>query len=158
MGLHDLHAPRGATHKRTRVGRGESSGHGKTSGRGGKGQTARTGKGKPGRGFEGGQMPMYRRMPKRGFTNVFAKEWAVVNVDSLGKVFAAGAIVDTAALIQVGLATRRVAGLRILGRGELALALEVRAHHFSESARSKIEGSGGKAVVLSDIPQASAAS
>src|SRR3989339_408904 len=105
MRLNDLKAPVGANKRRKRVGRGESSGHGKTAGRGGKGQTARTGKGKPRRGFEGGQMPMYRRMPKRGFVNVFARPVVEVNIDTLAHRFGAGATVDLLALRAQGLAT-----------------------------------------------------
>src|SRR5215469_459804 len=100
MRLHDLKPRPGAKHRRKRVGRGESSGHGKTAGRGGKGQTARTGKGKPGLGFEGGQMPMYRRMPKRGFRNIFAIKTAELNLDMLGEFFEKGATVDLEACRQ----------------------------------------------------------
>ncbi|MEK7704309.1 MAG: 50S ribosomal protein L15 [Myxococcota bacterium] len=146
MRLHDLRAPKGASKKRHRVGRGESSGWGKTSGTGGKGQTARTGKGKPGLGFEGGQMPMFRRMPKRGFVNIFAKEWAEVNLDVLVKHFQAGAVVTLDALRTAGLASRRMAGVRVLGRGDLGYALTVHADHFSATAKQKIEAAGGKAL------------
>jgi len=146
MRLCDLHAPRGANRKRKRVARGESSGHGKTAGRGGKGQTARTGKGKPRRGFEGGQMPMYRRMPKRGFTNIFAKSWAVVNLDTLAQHFTAGTEIDLAALHAAGLAAKTVDGFRVLGRGEVQHALTIKADHFSASAKKKIEAAGGKAL------------
>lgn len=152
MRLHQLKAPAGANRKRTRVGRGESSGLGKTSGRGGKGQTARTGKGKPRRGFEGGQMPMYRRMPKRGFTNIFAKSWAEVNLDTLAKQFAAGSTVDIAALREKGLARNRHDGVRVLGRGEMPHALTVKADHFSASAKQKIEAAGGKALAAQEAP------
>jgi len=157
MLLSNLHAPRGANRKRKRVARGESSGHGKTAGRGGKGQTARTGKGKPRRGFEGGQMPMYRRMPKRGFTNIFAKTWAVVNLDTLAQHFGAGLEVDLKALHAAGLAAKTVDGFRVLGRGELAHALTIKADHFSASAKQKIEAAGGKALdVQGAQPQATA--
>src|SRR5687767_6190226 len=142
MRLHDIKVPRGATQVRKRVGRGESSGMGKTSGKGGKGQTARTGKGKPRRGFEGGQTPMYRRMPKRGFTNIFAKKWAEVNVDTLAKYFQAKAEVTLAALQAAGLAPRYADGMRVLGRGEIKHALSITADHFSASAKEKIEASG----------------
>jgi large subunit ribosomal protein L15 len=145
MQLHDLHAPRGANRKRKRKARGESSGLGKTAGRGGKGQTARSGKGKPGLGFEGGQMPMYRRMPKRGFHNIFRKRWAEVNLDRLER-FAAGTEIDLGLLKAQGLANRRAEGLRVLGRGEVSHALTVKADHFTASARQKIEAAGGKAI------------
>jgi large subunit ribosomal protein L15 len=148
MRLHNLAAPEGANKRNKRVGRGESSGHGKTAGRGGKGQTARTGKGKPGRGFEGGQMPMYRRMPKRGFAKPFAKLWVEVNVDTLAKIFPSGAVVDFGALLKVGLATKKADGFRVIGRGDLSHALTVTANHFSASAKEKIEKAGGKIVVI----------
>jgi len=150
MNLHTLHAPKGANKKRTRIGRGESSGHGKTAGRGGKGQTARTGKGKPGRGFEGGQMPMFRRMPKRGFVIPFPKKWVVANLDLLAAHFKAGAAVDVHAMTAAGLGGKNVDGLRVLGRGELTHALTVTAHHVSESAKTKIEAAGGKVVLVVD--------
>ena len=152
MHLHDLPAPEGANKKRKRVGRGESSGHGKTAGRGGKGQTARTGKGKPGRGFEGGQMPMYRRMPKRGFVMPFAKTWAVINVDVLALHFPSGTEVNLAAAVGAGLAARHVDGIRVIGRGELKHPLNVTAHHFSASAKQKIEAAGGKITVIEPKP------
>lgn len=143
MQLHTLRAPVGANKKRKRVGRGESSGHGKTAGRGGKGQTARTGKGKPGHGFEGGQVPMYRRMPKRGFTNVFAGKYAEVNLDILATRFEKGATVDFAALLTQGLAKKKDDGFRVLGRGDLKHALKVKADHVTASAKQKIEAAGG---------------
>ena len=145
MRLHDLKAPEGANRKRKRVGRGESSGHGKTAGRGGKGQTARTGKGKPGHGFEGGQMPMYRRMPKRGFLNKFARLAVEVNLDVLATRFGPGATVDMAALRDVGLARKKTEVFRVLGRGELGHALVIKADHFTASAKEKIEKAGGQA-------------
>ena len=148
MQLHNMRAPEGANKRMKRIGRGESSGHGKTAGRGGKGQTARTGKGKPGRGFEGGQMPMYRRMPKRGFAKPFAKQWVEVNVDTQAARFAAGAAVDFQALLAVGLATKKADGFRVIGRGEIPHALTITANHFSESAKQKIEAAGGKVVVI----------
>lgn len=147
--LHDLHRPVGANKKPKRVGRGESSGHGKTAGRGGKGQTARTGKGKPGAGFEGGQMPMYRRMPKRGFTNKFRRRAAEVNVGLLEAHFAAGAEVNLEAVQQAGLASGRAVVLRILGEGSLSHALQVTAEHVTAGAREKIQAAGGKVVALS---------
>ncbi|MBI5510009.1 MAG: 50S ribosomal protein L15 [Deltaproteobacteria bacterium] len=157
MRLNDLKAPQGANKKCKRVGRGESSGHGKTAGRGGKGQSARTGKGKPRRGFEGGQMPMYRRMPKRGFVNAFAKPVIEVNVDTLAGRFTAGATVDLETLRSMGLAPTRALGLRVLGRGEITHALTVKADHFSASAKQKIEAAGGKAVDLMPAKEAAPA-
>ena len=145
--LHNLHPSAGAKKKRKRIGRGESSGHGKTAGRGGKGQTARTGKGKPGAGFEGGQVPMYRRMPKRGFVNVFARPTVALNVDTLAAHFPAGARIDLAALVARGLARRADRVFRVLGRGEVGQALHVVADHVSASARAKLEAGGGSAAL-----------
>lgn len=146
MRLHNLKAPRGANKGSKRVGRGESSGWGKTSGRGHKGQGQRSGTGKPRVGFEGGQMPMFRRMPKRGFTNIFAKDWAEVNVDVLAKRFEAGTEIDLAVLRKAGLASKKHDGVRILGRGDIGHALTVKADHFTKAAKSKIEAAGGKAI------------
>jgi len=157
MRLNDLKAPVGANKKRKRVGRGESSGHGKTAGRGGKGQTARTGKGKPRRGFEGGQMPMYRRMPKRGFVNAFAIPVVEINVDTLADRFQAGATVDLKALRAQGLATTRDHGVRVLGRGEIKYAITVKANHFSASAKAKIEAAGGQAIDLAPVAKSAEA-
>lgn len=148
MQLHDLKAPEGANKRHKRVGRGESSGHGKTAGRGGKGQTARTGKGKPGLGFEGGQMPMYRRMPKRGFKNIFRARSFEINLDMLAARFKAGAEVTLETLREAGLASKRDEKLRILGRGELKHALKVSADHFTASAKEKIVKAGGQATEL----------
>lgn len=144
MNLFEQTAPEGATKKRKRIGRGESSGQGKTAGRGGKGQTARTGKGKPAAGFEGGQMPMYRRMPKRGFTNKFRIACAELNLDVLSQVFPAGAEVTLELCQLLGLARGRDKRLRVLGRGDIGHAVVVHAHHVSESARAKIEAAGGR--------------
>jgi large subunit ribosomal protein L15 len=144
MNLFEQNAPAGATKKRKRIGRGESSGHGKTAGRGGKGQTARTGKGKPAAGFEGGQMPMYRRMPKRGFTNKFRIACAELNLDVLGQAFPANAEVNLEVCQALGLARGRDQRLRILGRGDISHAVVVRAHHVTGSARAKIEAAGGR--------------
>jgi large subunit ribosomal protein L15 len=147
MELHQLCRPAyGSNKKRKRVGRGESSGSGKTAGRGGKGQTARTGKGKPRAGFEGGQMPMYRRMPKRGFKNIFAIPSAVVNLDALERVFAEGSRVDLESARAMGLATRTDEKLRVLARGELTKKLVVCADHISGAAREKIVAVGGQVV------------
>ena len=148
MQLHELKAPAGAGHSKKRVGRGESSGWGKFSGRGSGGQGQRSGTGKPSPGFEGGQTPMYRRMPKRGFVNIFAKRWASVNLDVLAKRFGDGATVDIETVRAAGLASKSDAGLRVLGRGELSHKLTVTAHHVTAAARKKIEAAGGSVVLV----------
>ena len=151
MRLHDLKPRPGATHRRKRLGQGESSGHGKTSGRGGKGQTARSGSSIR-IGFEGGQMPLIRRIPKRGFNNVrFATQFIAVNVGELNQ-FDDGARVDEAALCAVGLANGRSSGVKILGDGELSKKLTVNAHAFSASARAKIEAKGGTCEIAGSKP------
>lgn len=142
MRLHDLKPRPGAKHRRKRLGQGESSGHGKTSGRGGKGQTARSGSSIR-IGFEGGQMPLIRRIPKRGFNNArFATQYIVVNVGDLNK-FDDGAKVDETALRAIGLANGRADGIKILGEGELSKKLTVSVNAFSASAKAKIEAKGG---------------
>lgn len=147
MRLHDLKPRPGAKHRRKRLGQGESSGHGKTAGRGGKGQTARSGSSIR-IGFEGGQMPLIRRIPKRGFNNArFATRWLPVNVRDLN-VFADGASVDEAAIKAAGLANGPGDGVKILGDGELGKKLNVSVSAFSASARAKIEAKGGKCEVL----------
>jgi large subunit ribosomal protein L15 len=142
MRLHDLRPRPGAKHRRKRLGQGESSGHGKTSGRGGKGQTARSGSSiRPG--FEGGQMPLIRRIPKRGFNNVrHGIRYLPVNLEDLNQ-FNDGSKVDLAALYSAGLANGTSDGIKILGSGELTRKLTVSAHSFSASAKSKIEAKGG---------------
>ncbi len=147
MGLHDLRPARGATHKRKRIGRGPGSGHGKTAGRGNKGFWSRSGSSQK-RGFEGGQMPLHRRVPKRGFTNIFRKEFSEVNVDTLAARFAAGATVGPDELRSAGIVHKILDGLKVLGRGEIAHALIVKAHRFSAEARRKIEAAGGTVEVL----------
>ena len=144
IGLNNLKAPAGATHKKKRVGRGPGSGLGKTSGRGNKGQKSRSGySGK--RGFEGGQMPLHRRLPKRGFTNIFKREWAEVNLADLEKMFEAGASVTPEALVEKGLVRKsKQKSIVILGQGEIKKSLTVAAHRFSATARQKIEAAGGK--------------
>jgi len=142
MRLHDLKPRPGATHRRKRLGQGESSGHVKTSGRGGKGQTARSGSSIR-IGFEGGQMPLIRRIPKRGFNNArFATRYVPVNLEALNR-FEDGAAVDAAKLRELGLAGGPVKRIKILGNGELTRKLSVQAHAFSASARAKIEKLGG---------------
>src|SRR5947209_8111558 len=138
MRLHDLKPRPGAKHRRKRLGQGESSGHGKTSGRGGKGQTARSGSSIR-IGFEGGQMPLIRRIPKRGFNNArHGTRYHPVNLEALNQ-FDDGAMVDEAALRNVGLANGRSDGVKILGDGDLTKKLSVSAHAFSASAKPKIE-------------------
>ena len=146
MNLHELHYTEGARKERKRVGRGTSSGHGKTSTRGQKGQGARSGGGKK-PGFEGGQTPLFMRLPKRGFTNVNRKEFAIVNVEDLNK-FEANAVVDFEALKAAGLVKKELDGLKILGNGELSVALTVKANKFSASAVKAIEAAGGKTEVI----------
>ncbi|SDF50834.1 50S ribosomal protein L15 [Sporolituus thermophilus] len=146
MKLHELSPAPGSKHKRTRVGRGLGSGLGKTAGRGHKGQKARAGGGvRPG--FEGGQMPIYRRLPKRGFHNKFAKEYAEVNVNQLNR-FENGAVVDPVALVEAGILKNVRDGVRILGNGELEKSLTVKAHGFTKSAVEKIQAAGGKVEVI----------
>lgn len=148
INLHSLKATPGARTASRRLGRGESSGSGKTSGRGHKGQYARSGhKFKPG--FEGGQMPLIRRIGKRGFHNVNRHEWAPVNVGCLG-CFESGAAVTEATLRAAGLVRGKVDGIKILGDGELTIKLTVSAHSFSSQARAKIEAAGGTCQILQD--------
>lgn len=147
VGLHNLRPAKGATRKRKRIGRGPGSGHGKTAGRGNKGFWSRSGSSQK-RGFEGGQMPLHRRVPKRGFTNIFRKEFAEVNVDSLAARFPAGSTVGPEELKGIRLIRKLQDGLKVLGRGEIGHALTVRAHRFSAEARKKIEAAGGKVEIL----------
>ena len=146
MKLNQLTATPGATKERKRIGRGYGSGNGKTAGKGHKGQKARAGHGQQ-PGFEGGQMPLQRRIPKRGFSNIFAKEIVSVNVGTLNK-FEDGAAVDAAALIQAGIVKKSCDGVKILSNGELNKKLTVKANAFSEAAKAKIEAAGGKAEVI----------
>ncbi|MGI6256226.1 MAG: 50S ribosomal protein L15 [Acutalibacter sp.] len=146
MKLNQLTATPGATKERKRIGRGYGAGTGKTAGKGHKGQKARAGHGmRPG--FEGGQMPMQRRMPKRGFNNIFAKEIVAVNVGSLNK-FEDGATVDAAALTEAGIVKKACDGVKILSNGKLEKKLTVKANAFSAAAKEKIEAAGGKAEVI----------
>ncbi|MBX3279434.1 MAG: 50S ribosomal protein L15 [Acidobacteria bacterium] len=148
MGLNKIKAPAGATHAKKRVGRGPGSGLGKTSGRGNKGQKSRSGYSQK-RGFEGGQMPLHRRLPKRGFTNIFKQEWAEVNLADLDRHFAAGEAVTPEVLVEKGLVRKaKQQAIVILGEGEVAKALEVSAHRFSAAAKRKIEAAGGKAETI----------
>jgi large subunit ribosomal protein L15 len=147
MRLHDLKPRPGSKHRRKRLGQGESSGRGKTAGRGGKGQTARSGSSiRPG--FEGGQMPLIRRIPKRGFNNArHTVEYVPVNLESLNQ-FEDGATVDELALRNVGLANGTLKRIKILGNGELSKKLKITAHAFSASAKAKIEKLGGSCAVI----------
>jgi large subunit ribosomal protein L15 len=144
MNLNELQPAAGSRHVRNRVGRGSSSGNGKTAGRGQKGQKAR---GKVRLGFEGGQMPLYRRIPKRGFTNISRKEFAVVNVDKLNR-FEDGQEITPALLIESGVVKNEKSGIKILGVGQLEKKLTVKAHKFSASAAAAIEAAGGSTEVI----------
>ncbi len=148
MKLHDLRpAEGGGVKAKKRLGRGIGSGLGKTSGRGQKGQNARSGGGvRPG--FEGGQMPLFRRLPKRGFTNIFAKDFAEINVGVLADYFKDGDVVTPEILLEKKLVKKAKDGVRILGNGEINVKLEVKAQHFTKSAAEKIEAAGGKAEVI----------
>ena len=141
MELSKLKPKKGARHAKKRVGRGPGSGHGKTAGRGEKGQKSRSGFSRM-TGFEGGQMPLHRRLPKRGFTNIFKKEHAVVNLADLER-FDNGALVDESALRHAGLVKGRNDGIKVLGNGKLTKKLTVHATKFSETARKAIEAAGG---------------
>ena len=147
MSLSNLRPPKGAKHARKRVGRGPGSGHGKTASRGSKGAKSRSGF-RFKRGFEGGQMPLHRRVPKRGFTNIFRVEYAVVNLDTLAEVFEAGSAVTPELLRERGLVRASRAPIKVLGRGEISKALTVKAHKFSGSAAEKIAKAGGKAEAI----------
>ena len=147
MKLHDLSPAAGSSKERKRIGRGPASGQGKTAGKGHKGQKARAGRGMRA-GFEGGQMPLQRRIPKRGFNNIFATEMAIANVATLDKYFDDGAAVTVDALIEKGIIKKTLDGVKILGQGELTKKLTVQANAFSDSAKSKIEAAGGKAEVI----------
>ena len=147
MKLHELSPAPGSTSERKRIGRGPASGQGKTAGKGHKGQKARAGRGMRA-GFEGGQMPLQRRIPKRGFVNIFAKEIAIVNLSAIDEKFADGAVVDIEALIEAGLVKKALDGVKVLGNGEISKKLTVKANAFSESAKAKIEAAGGKAEVI----------
>ena len=146
MKLYELTPAPGSKKESFRKGRGHGSGNGKTAGRGHKGQNARSGGGvRPG--FEGGQMPLYRRLPKRGFTNKFAKDYVAINVSALEK-FENGAVVDAMALKEAGVISKVMDGVVIMGRGEITKSLTVKAVRFTESAKEKIEKAGGKAEVI----------
>jgi len=140
MNLSELKPPAGQKHAKRRVGRGMGSGRGKTSGRGHKGQRSISGYSKQ-RGFEGGQMPLHRRLPKRGFTNIFRAEFAVINVGRLDKL--EGDVFDADRLVELGVIKKMKAGLKVLGNGELSRKITVKAHKFSKAAEEKITAAGG---------------
>ena len=146
MKLNELSPAMGSTHVAKRKGRGHATGNGKTAGRGHKGQKARSGGGVR-IGFEGGQMPLARRIPKRGFNNIFAKPLEFVNVSALDK-FEDGAVVDAQALLDAGILSKCKYGVKVLGNGEITKKLTVKAAAFSETAKQKIEAAGGKAEVV----------
>jgi len=153
MNLSNIRAPKKATEKRKRVGRGMGSGMGKTSTRGHKGQRSRTGS-RMIRGFEGGQMPLHRRMPKRGFTNIFRKEFNIVSLERLVEL---GETTITPDVLRKAGVIKTKHPVKILGDGELTVAITVSAHKFSKSAVEKIEKAGGKAVVLGGVPASATA-
>lgn len=146
MKLHELSPAPGSVHESKRIGRGHGSGQGKTAGKGHKGQKARAGRGiRPG--FEGGQMPLQRRIPKRGFNNIFATTYATINVAALNQ-FEAGSVVDLDALKAAGIVKKAYDGVKILGNGKLEKSLTVKVTAYSASAKEKIEAAGGKAEVI----------
>ncbi len=145
--LDRLKAPRGSRKKPKRVGRGNASGWGRCAGRGEKGQRSRSGSGKKA-GFEGGQMPLQRRLPKRGFTNIFRITYSVLNVSALSGKFVSGDTVDIKTLVEKGLVKKKRDPVKVLGNGELKIAITVKANMFTKSAIEKIHGAGGKAEVV----------
>jgi large subunit ribosomal protein L15 len=155
LGLNNLHPAPGSTHKKKRVGRGPGSGLGKTAGRGNKGQKSRSGYSQK-IGFEGGQMPLQRRLPKRGFTNIFKKEWIEVSLSALDRHFDANAEITPEVLHERGLIKKAKRDVVVLGTGEVTKALRVSAHRFTKSAREKIERAGGAATLIEQSEAASA--
>jgi large subunit ribosomal protein L15 len=145
--LDRLKAPGGSRKKPKRVGRGEASGWGRCAGRGNKGQKSRSGGGTKA-GFEGGQMPLQRRLPKRGFTNIFRTTYSILNVATLSEKFTSGDTVDIKALVEKGLVKKKKRPLKVLGNGDITIPLTVMANMFTKSARAKIEAAGGKAEVV----------
>ena len=147
MKLHELAPAPGSTKENFRKGRGAGSGNGKTAGKGHKGQNARSGGGvRPG--FEGGQIPLSRRLPKRGFNNIFAKEYAIVNVETINSAFEDGAVVNAETLVAAGVLKKTLDGVKVLGRGEITKKVTVQATIFSASAKEKIEAVGGTCEVV----------
>ena len=146
MKLHELSPAQGSAKSRYRKGRGPGSGNGKTAGKGHKGQNARSGGGvRPG--FEGGQLPIYRRLPKRGFNNHFSKEYAIINVGKLND-FDEGSVINVQTLLECGMLNKALDGLKVLGNGEITKKITVEASVFSATAKEKIEAAGGKAQVI----------
>lgn len=146
MNLGEIRAPEGASKNKKRLGRGSGSGHGKTSGRGHKGQRARSG-GRGKTGFEGGQMPLQRRLPKRGFTNIFRQEYSIVNLCDLDR-FDAGSTVDALALLEAGLVKKIEAGIKLLADGDIKKPLTIKVDKFSQAAKEKVEAAGGRVEVV----------
>lgn len=147
MKLHELSPAEGSKKAVKRIGRGTASGQGKTAGKGQKGQKSRSGYSRR-PGFEGGQMPLQRRVPKRGFNNIFATEYAIVNVSDLNDRFENGAVVDAEALVASGLIKKTLDGVKVLGKGDIAKSLTVKCTKISKTAQEKIEAAGGKVEVL----------
>ncbi|MBK5282755.1 MAG: 50S ribosomal protein L15 [Nitrospiraceae bacterium] len=151
MNLHEIGPAKGSRKRRKRIGRGPGSGHGKTSGKGHKGLLARSGgRSRQAGGFEGGQMSLIRRVPKHGFTNIFRKEYSIVNLKSLGDMIISGTITPQA-LVDVGLVKRKSLPIKILGNGDLTKAIVVQAHKFSKSAEAKILAAGGRVEVIPGV-------
>jgi large subunit ribosomal protein L15 len=153
IGLNNLRPAAGSTHKKKRVGRGPGSGLGKTSGRGNKGQKSRSGYSSKS-GFEGGQMPLQRRLPKRGFTNIFKKKWLEISLAKIEQNFKSGDVVTPEILHSLGLIKKAKHDVVILGNGEVTKALKISAHRFTETAREKIEKAGGSVSVITIAPAA----
>jgi large subunit ribosomal protein L15 len=147
LSLNNLHPAKGSTHKKKRLGRGPGTGLGKTAGRGNKGQKSRSGYSSK-TGFEGGQMPLHRRLPKRGFTNIFKKQWIEVSLDALENSFTADDEITPEVLHERGIIKKAKHDIVVLGNGEVTKALKVSAHRFTRSAREKIEKAGGTASVI----------
>ena len=152
LSLNNLHPAKGSTHKKKRVGRGPGSGLGKTSGRGEKGQKSRSGYSSK-IGFEGGQMPLHRRLPKRGFTNIFKKQWIEVSLEALERSFAADTEITPEVMHKRGIIKKAKYDIVVLGNGDVSKALKVSAHRFTKSAREKIEKAGGTATISVDCAQ-----
>lgn len=155
LSLNNLHPAPGSTHKKKRIGRGPGSGTGKTAGKGHKGQKSRSGYSSK-RGFEGGQMPLQRRLPKRGFTNIFKKEWLEISLAKIEENFSAGDVVTPELLHERGLIKKAKHDLVILGTGEVSKSLSISAHRFTKTAKEKIEKAGGSATVIEKVKAAEA--
>ena len=153
--LNNLHPAKGSTHKKKRIGRGPGSGTGKTAGKGHKGQKSRSGYSSK-RGFEGGQMPLQRRLPKRGFTNIFKKEWVEISLAKIEESFSSGDIVTPEILHERGLIKKAKHDLVILGTGDMTKSLNVSSHRFTKTAKDKIEKAGGTATVIVKVKAAEA--